>query len=153
MAAASQSIRGEPGADLTVGGADRAFDGVPFEPSERAHRMAGGLLRRVPADASSTCFWRVARNVWITQPVHLRGQQSDPYFIPRRFSWVGRGGTTHQFAFRRIAQEFAQVFCVSVEAMRIRLENLGLLLRNFPRQQLSAALIEPLFLRRSSSVN
>jgi hypothetical protein len=55
-------------------------------------------------------------------------------------NWVrlGRAVTTsdeeHQFAFDRIAREFAQVFCVSTEAMRIRLEKLGLLLRDFPRQ-------------------
>ena len=40
----------------------------------------------------------------------------------------------HQFAFNRIAGEFAQWFHVSTEAMRIRLENLGLLLRDFPKQ-------------------
>ena len=67
-------------------------------------------------------------------PFIYEANKANPYFNPRRSSWVGLGGTTHQFAFRRIAQEFAQVFCVSVEAMRIRLENLGLLLRDFPRQ-------------------
>jgi hypothetical protein len=34
-----------------------------------------------------------------------------------------------------IAREFAQVFCVSIEAMRIRLEKLGLLLREVPHQR------------------
>jgi hypothetical protein len=68
-------------------------------------------------------------------PFIYEANKANPYFNSGRSSWVGLGGgTTHQFAFRRIAQEFAQVFCVSVEAMRIRLENLGLLLRDFPRQ-------------------
>jgi hypothetical protein len=67
-------------------------------------------------------------------PFIYEANKANPYFNPRRSSWVGLGGTTHEFAFRRIAQEFAQVFSVSVEAMRIRLENLGLLLRDFPRQ-------------------
>jgi Zn-dependent peptidase ImmA (M78 family) len=73
-------------------------------------------------------------------PFIYEANQANPCFNPRRSSWVGLGGAVtvdqgHQFAFRRIAQEFAQVFCVSVEAMRIRLENLGLLLRDFPKQK------------------
>jgi hypothetical protein len=40
----------------------------------------------------------------------------------------------YQFAFNKIAREFARLFCVSNEAMRVRLENLGLLLRHFPKQ-------------------
>jgi hypothetical protein len=39
-----------------------------------------------------------------------------------------------------IAREFAQVFCVSTEAMRIRLEKLGLLLREVPDQEILAVL-------------
>jgi hypothetical protein len=74
-------------------------------------------------------------------PFVYEANKTNPFFNPRRSSWIGLRGTittaeqTHQFAFRRIAQEFAQAFCVSVEAMRIRLENLGLLLRDFPRQR------------------
>jgi hypothetical protein len=44
----------------------------------------------------------------------------------------------YQFVFNMIAREFAQVFCVSTEAMRIRLEKLELLLRDVPHQQILA---------------
>jgi Zn-dependent peptidase ImmA (M78 family) len=43
-------------------------------------------------------------------------------------------GEDHQFAFHKIARQFAHLFGVSNEAMRVRLENLGLLLRHFPKQ-------------------
>jgi hypothetical protein len=101
------------------------------EPIEwQADCYAGCLLmpRRLVFDA-----WR--EMCGSLNPFIYEANKANPYFNPRRSSWVGLGGgTTHQFAFRRIAQEFAQVFCVSVEAMRIRLENLGLLLRDFPKQ-------------------
>lgn len=41
---------------------------------------------------------------------------------------------SHDFAFNSIAREFAQAFKVSTQAMRIRLEHLGLLLREWPAQ-------------------
>ena len=61
-------------------------------------------------------------------------------FAPRRSNWKRLGDAftpsdpDHQIVFNRISKEFAQVFSVSVEAMRIRLQNLGLLLRDIPQQ-------------------
>ena len=41
----------------------------------------------------------------------------------------------HAFAFETVAREFAPMFRVSIQAMRIRLENLGLLLIDHPVEQ------------------
>jgi Zn-dependent peptidase ImmA (M78 family) len=41
----------------------------------------------------------------------------------------------HTFIFNQIAKIFAPLFCVSSQAMRIRLEKLGLLMREIPQQQ------------------
>lgn len=41
----------------------------------------------------------------------------------------------HAYIFETVAREFAPLFRVSIQAMRIRLENLGLLLVNHPVQQ------------------
>ena len=70
------------------------------------------------------------------RPFIYEANRRNPYFNPPRSTWMhlSAPGEEHRFAFDKIAREFAQVFCVSVEAMRIRLENLGLLLRDFPRQ-------------------
>ena len=73
-------------------------------------------------------------------PFIYEWNRGNPAFAPRRSSWVKLGNTLqpetpdHLIVFNRIAREFAQVFCVSVETMRIRLENLGLLLRDIPHQ-------------------
>jgi hypothetical protein len=75
------------------------------------------------------------------RPFIYETNRRNPAFNPSRSNWISLGGAMaspgqeHQFAFNKIAREFAQVFCVSVEAMRIRLENFGLLLRDFPRQR------------------
>jgi Zn-dependent peptidase ImmA (M78 family) len=74
------------------------------------------------------------------KPFIYEANRMNPYFNSPRSSWMRLGGAVtspgeeHQFAFHKIAREFAQVFCVSTEGMRIRLENLGLLLRDFPVQ-------------------
>ncbi len=52
------------------------------------------------------------------------------------------------FHFRKVAQPFAHQFKVSVQAMSIRLDKLGLLLREVPHQQTLAG-AELFFLRRS----
>jgi Zn-dependent peptidase ImmA (M78 family) len=81
-----------------------------------------------------------------TAPFIFEINKSNPIFAPRRSNWIHISRAfeserdTHkkpdyQIAFRMIAREFAQVFCVSTEAMRIRLEKLGLLLREVPHQQ------------------
>jgi hypothetical protein len=44
-------------------------------------------------------------------------------------------GDSADLNFREIAQPFSRQFCVSVQAMSIRLEKLGLLLRHEPQQQ------------------
>jgi Zn-dependent peptidase ImmA (M78 family) len=70
----------------------------------------------------------------------------NPAFAPRRSNWIHISNAfetecdahkkpDYQIAFNMIAREFAQVFCVSTEAMRIRLEKLGLLLREVLHQQ------------------
>ena len=65
--------------------------------------------------------------------------KTNPAFAPRRSSWVRLGSIFtpspgHLIVFNQIAREFAQVFSVSFETMRIRLENLSLLLRDLPEQ-------------------
>jgi Zn-dependent peptidase ImmA (M78 family) len=102
------------------------------EPIEwQADYYAGCLLmpRRLVFDA-----WRGmcgSRNPFIYATA-----KKMPYFNLRRSNWVRIGGAMlageeQQFAFNKIAREFAQIFCVSTEAMRIRLEELGLLLRDY----------------------
>ena len=70
----------------------------------------------------------------------------NPIFALRRSNWIhiSKAFETapdalkepdYQIVFNMIAREFAQVFCVSTEAMRIRLEKLELLLREVPHQQ------------------
>jgi hypothetical protein len=72
-----------------------------------------------------------------------------PTFAPRRSNWIDISKAfetetdrvrkpDYQIVFNMIAREFAQVFCVSTEAMRIRLEKLELLLRDVPHQQILA---------------
>jgi Zn-dependent peptidase ImmA (M78 family) len=121
------------------------------EPIEwQADCYAGCLLmpRRLVFDA-----WR--ERCGSLNPFIYEANRTNPAFNPPRSSWVRLGGamTTadqeHQFAFCKIAREFAQVFGVSVEAMRIRLENLGLLLRDFPRQRSLGSLDRTPFLWRS----
>jgi len=74
-------------------------------------------------------------------PFIYEAARSIPDFSPRRSNWMQLGRLTrtaeeeHELAFDRIAREFAPAFGVSAEAMRIRLETLGLLLRDFPRQR------------------
>ena len=83
----------------------------------------------------------LAGTVWVFAPVYLRMRTEPTPRLPRG-ALHGLGSVTslqpdtpdHVVVFNRIAREFAQVFCVSVEAMRIRLENLGLLLRDMPKQ-------------------
>jgi Zn-dependent peptidase ImmA (M78 family) len=90
-----------------------------------------------------------------TAPFIFEINKSNPIFAPRRSNWIHISRAfeserdTHkkpdyQIAFKMIAREFAQVFCVSTEAMRIRLEKLGLLLREVPHQQTLAG-VDKLF--------
>jgi Zn-dependent peptidase ImmA (M78 family) len=90
-----------------------------------------------------------------TAPFIFEINKSNPIFAPRRSNWIHISRAfeserdTHkkpdyQIVFNMIAREFAQVFCVSTEAMRIRLEKLGLLLREIPHQQTLAG-VEKLF--------
>jgi len=90
-----------------------------------------------------------------TAPFIFEINKSNPIFAPRRSNWIHISRAfeserdTHkkpdyQIAFKMIAREFTQVFCVSTEAMRIRLEKLGLLLREVPRQQTLAG-VDKLF--------
>lgn len=59
--------------------------------------------------------------------IHIcKAFETEPHTLKKR---------DYQIVVNMIAREFAQVFCVSTEAMRIRLEKLGLLLREVPRQQ------------------
>ena len=50
----------DPAQRFVVQYAETAFGSVQVEPGKRTHRVASGLLRGVPADASSACFRRMA---------------------------------------------------------------------------------------------
>jgi len=91
-----------------------------------------------------------------TAPFIFEINKSNPIFAPRRSNWIHISRAfeserdTHkkpdyQIAFKMIAREFTQVFCVSTEAMRIHLEKLGLLLREVPREQTSLVLTSYFF--------
>ncbi len=86
------------------------------------------------------------RRFGTTNPFIFELHKNDPAAIPHRSTWVhlskalakafGGGDELDCKAFfNRISREFAQIFKVSTEAMRIRLEKLGLLLREVPHQQ------------------
>ncbi len=90
-----------------------------------------------------------------TAPFIFEINKFNPTFARRRSNWIHISEAfetepdavkepDYQIAFNMIAREFAQVFCVSTEAMRIRLEKLGLLLREIPHQQTLAG-VEKLF--------
>ena len=107
--------------------------------------MAGGFLRLMPIDAELIFeTWR--ERFGTTAPFIFEINKFNPTFAPRRSNWIhiSKAFETetdrlrkpdYQFVFNMIAREFAQVFCVSTEAMRIRLEKLGLLLREVPHQR------------------
>jgi hypothetical protein len=111
------------------------------------------------ADFYASCLLMPRRLVyafWLERfgslhPFIYEWNKANPAFAPRRSSWVKLGDILrpetpdHLIVFNRIAREFAQVFCVSVEPMRIRLENLGLLLRDMPTQRSFAEVDLPLF--------
>ena len=90
-----------------------------------------------------------------TAPFIFEINKSNPIFAPRRSNWIHISRAfeserdTHkpdyQIAFNMVAREFAQVFCVSTEAMRIRLEKLGLLLREVPPQRSFMVGSDPFF--------
>ena len=91
-----------------------------------------------------------------TAPFIFEINKSNPIFAPRRSNWfhISRAFESerythkkpdYQIAFNMIAREFAQVFCVSTEAMRIRLEKLGLLLREVPPQRSFTVGSDPFF--------
>jgi IrrE N-terminal-like domain len=87
------------------------------------------------ADFYSACLLmprRLVFDAWrercgSVRPFIYEANRTNPHFSPSRSSWMRLGipGEEYRFAFDKIAREFAQVFCVSLEAMRIRLENLG----------------------------
>jgi Zn-dependent peptidase ImmA (M78 family) len=90
-----------------------------------------------------------------TNPFISELHKNDPTAIPHRSTWVhiskalaqafgGGDEPDYKVCFNRISREFTQVFKVSTEAMRIRLEKLGLLLREVPHQQTLAG-VEKLF--------
>jgi Zn-dependent peptidase ImmA (M78 family) len=107
------------------------------------------------ADFYAACLLmprRLVRAIWRERfgsldPFIYEINKTNPAFAPRRSSWVQLGNVfkpeepDHQIVFNRIAKEFAQVFSVSVESMRIRLENLGLLLRDIPKQRSFAKIV------------
>jgi hypothetical protein len=81
-----------------------------------------------------------------TAPFIFEINKFNPTFARRRSNWIHISEAfetepdaveepDYQIVFNMIAREFAQVFCVSTEAMRIRLEKLGLLLREVPHQR------------------
>jgi hypothetical protein len=127
--------------------AQRPLFEVPSPPSVVCRSSQAREPIEWQADYYAACLLmprRLVFGVWremcgSLNPFIYEANKSNPYFNRRRSSWVSPGASAtvdqaYHFAFRRIAQEFAQVFCVSIEAMRIRLENLGLLLRDFPKQ-------------------
>ena len=69
-----------------------------------------------------------------TAPFIFEIDKFNPTFPMRRSNWILKD-PDYQIVFNMIAREFAQVFCVSTEAMRIRLAKLGLLLREVPHQR------------------
>ena len=69
-----------------------------------------------------------------TAPFIFEIDKFNPTFPVRRSNRILKD-PDYQIVFNMIAREFAQVFCVSTEAMRIRLEKLGLLLREVPHQR------------------
>src|ERR1017187_3477229 len=94
---------------------------------------------------------RMVREVW-----RRRFQSNNPFIFelmkhspfarrphwngPRSFGQVvremiGPDQYDHGYIFDRVAKEFAPIFGVSAQAMRIRLEKLGLLLHDVPRQR------------------
>jgi hypothetical protein len=91
-----------------------------------------------------------------TAPFIFEINKSNPIFARRRSNWIqiSKAFETapdtlkepdYQIVFNMIAREFAQVFCVSTEAMRIRLEKLGLLLRGVPHQRSFMVGSDPFF--------
>jgi len=83
------------------------------------------------------------------RPFVFSDYRNDPRWIAPRSTWtpfseaarnaVSRAAgldpaENHDFAFDRVAGTLAKTFNVSTQAMRIRLEGLGLLLREHPRQ-------------------
>ena len=91
-----------------------------------------------------------------TAPFIFEINKSNPIFAPRRSNWIhisrafeserdSHKKPDYQIAFNMVAREFAQVFRVSTEAMRIRLEKLGLLLREVPPQRSFMVGSDPFF--------
>jgi IrrE N-terminal-like domain len=95
------------------------------------------------------------RRFGTTNPIIFELHKNDPAAILHRSNWVhisearapafgGGDELDCKVFFNRISREFAHVFKVSTEAMRIRLEKLGLLLREVPHQQTLAG-VDKLF--------
>ena len=91
-----------------------------------------------------------------TAPFIFEINKFNPTFALRRSNWIhiskafGTGPDIlkqpdYQIVFNMVAREFAQVFRVSTEAMRIRLEKLGLLLREVPPQRSFMVGSDPFF--------
>jgi Zn-dependent peptidase ImmA (M78 family) len=128
--------------------AQRSLFNMPTRPSVVCRSSQAKEPIEWQADCYAGCLLmprRLVFNAWhercgSIRPFIYEANRRNPAFNPRRSNWMSLEGAMaspgqeHQFAFYKIAREFAQVFRVSVEAMRIRLENLGLLLRDFPRQ-------------------
>jgi hypothetical protein len=79
-----------------------------------------------------------------TAPFIFEIDKFNPTFPVRRSNRILKD-PDYQIVFNMIAREFAQVFCVSTEAMRIRLEKLGLLLREVPPQRSFMVGSDPFF--------
>ena len=124
------------------------FD-APFEPTVICRSSEKKEPIEWQADFFASCLL-MPRNlileIWrerfgTTAPFIFEINKSNPAFVARRSNWVQIGKVfnapepDYQIVFKNIAREFAQVCCVSTDAMRIRLEKLGLLLRNIPQQQ------------------
>ena len=103
--------------------------------------MAGGFLGLLPADAAKGDLRRrdrmfPDRKKRVLQP---RTSISHPFVeiprVERRIGGLDCSGTEDN-ALDRIARPLAEPFLVSPIAMRIRLEKLGLLLREVPHQRI-----------------
>ena len=131
--------------------ASDALRRLPVKPSQGASGVAGGFLRFLPIDAAQTDICRVGRARSRRQRCHVmdrsRREAIIAYSRCRGARVRTRGSRTGKTSRRwsDFARPFAQRFLVSPQAMRIRLEKLGLLLREVPRQRILTVADSPFF--------
>ena len=78
--------------------------------------------------------WR--RELGNDKPLVFDSARHDPAILRKWSHLRPIGAPDYDSFFNSVARHFAQQFCVSTQAMRIRLEQLGLLLRQSPRQRM-----------------